>query len=178
MSRTSADMGPGRRIINVGPTQSNLVAGRSARPGDPGFDQNFGDTMNNTFARAATQHGIDDNMRRATLKTPYFEQAAAPNTTSHNLRGGIGAPPEAKGDAFHSVTSMAAKRNQAQDFGEYAAEQTPQARGRFGGTSHLNKSNVHNTSQQSLIGSSGEYPGGNAPSGGNRPPMAVTAGRT
>ena len=55
MSRTSADnIGPGRHIINVGPTQSNLIPGRSARPGEPVCDQNFGGTMNNTFARAAT----------------------------------------------------------------------------------------------------------------------------
>ena len=82
MSRTNNDMGgPGRRIINVGPTQSNLVAGRSARPGDPAFDQNFGATMNNTFARAATQHDIETNMRRGNIKTPYFEQAAAPTTS-------------------------------------------------------------------------------------------------
>lgn len=101
------------------------MAGRSARPGDPVFDQNFDGTMNNTFARAATQHDIDANMRRGNLKTPYFEHAAAPTTTSQGLRGGIGGAPDSKGDAFHSLASMAAKRSQAEDFGAYAPDQTP-----------------------------------------------------
>jgi len=66
--------------------------------------------MNNTFARAATQHDIEANMRRGNLKTPYFEHAAAPTTTSQGLRGGIGANPgdASRGDGFHGVASLAA----------------------------------------------------------------------
>ena len=44
----------GRRVYNVGPTDSVLVQGRSARPGDPVFDQNFG-TQTGTFSRANTR---------------------------------------------------------------------------------------------------------------------------
>ena len=36
------DLPQGRRIINVAPTSSTIVPGRSARPGDSGFDQGFG----------------------------------------------------------------------------------------------------------------------------------------
>lgn len=87
------------------------MAGRSARPGDPVFDQNFGGTMNNTFARAATQKEIDEDMRRSNIKSPYFEQAAAPTTTSANLRGGAGGPVDSRGDAFASAATLAARRN-------------------------------------------------------------------
>lgn len=40
--RGNAELPLGRRIFNVPPTDSKLVAGRSARPGDPGYDQDFG----------------------------------------------------------------------------------------------------------------------------------------
>ena len=73
---------------------------------------------------------------------------------------------------MHSFAALAAKQNQTQDMmgDDQYANQTPQARDRrYGGTSQpMNRSNVHNQSQQSLVGSSGEYQG-NAPAGG-RPP--------
>ena len=67
--------------------------------------------MNNTFARAATQKEIDEDMRRSNIKSPYFEQAAAPTTTSANLRGGAGGPVDSRGDAFASAATLAARRN-------------------------------------------------------------------
>ena len=104
------------------------------------------------------------------MKTPYFDQAP---TSSQNLRGGMGgAPTESRGDGLHGIANMAAARqNTTQDMvDDQYADQTPQGRGgRYGGTSQpMNRSNVHNQSQQSLVGSSGEYQG-NAP-GGGRPP--------
>ena len=82
------DLGPGRRIINVGPTDSKLFGQRSARPGDPGFDQNFG---SETFAR--------DTMGGELLRdrTP----------AGSSLRGGMGKPIDTSGDAFANVAQMA-----------------------------------------------------------------------
>ena len=47
----NSDLPQGRRIINVGPTDSKLFGQHSARPGEPQFDQNFG-RMDDSFARA------------------------------------------------------------------------------------------------------------------------------
>ena len=67
---TATDLPHGRRIINVPPTDSKLVAGRSARPGDPSYDQNFGVTQN-TFTRATTHY--DNQDLRSRPRNAHFE---------------------------------------------------------------------------------------------------------
>ena len=85
----------GHRIINVGPTDSKLFGQRSARPGEPQFDQNFG-KMDDTFARATTGHEL------------LRDRTAAPSGGS-SLRGGIGKEIDTRGDAFANVSNAARK---------------------------------------------------------------------
>ena len=90
----NSDLPQGRRIINVGPTDSRLFEQRSARPGEPQFDQNFG-RMDDTFARATTGHEL------------LRDRNAAPSGGGSSLRGGIGKQIDTRGDAFANVSNAA-----------------------------------------------------------------------
>ena len=61
------DLPSGRRIINMPPTESKLIQGRSARPGDPSFDQNFGASRFNQHSR----DGVEQRDRG--VRTPHFD---------------------------------------------------------------------------------------------------------
>lgn len=77
-------MSQGRKIINVGPTDSKLISNRSARPGDPSFDQAFGQqAMGDTFARGTVIHD-NDSLRKPRA---HFDQAVPTGTS---LLGGVG----------------------------------------------------------------------------------------
>ena len=99
--QSTATIEQGRRIINVGPIDSKLVTNRSAGPGDPQFDQRFGGTMNDTFARGTAIHD-NDALR---TRTRALNDKAAPASTS--LLGGVGKAKDTRGDAFHDMASLA-----------------------------------------------------------------------
>lgn len=91
----------GGRILNNKPMESTLISGRSARPGDAPFDQNFGQTQN-TFARATTYVENQDTFKQP--RNAHFEYAG---TTSNALAGGAGATKDATGAGFANMAMLA-----------------------------------------------------------------------
>ena len=77
----SSTMPLGRKIINAPAMASNLVPGRSARPGDPSFDQNFA-TATAGFNRADTHH----ERLKSNPRTPHFDHHMQ---TSDGLQAGV-----------------------------------------------------------------------------------------
>lgn len=69
LNQRANDLPPGRRIINVPSTASRLEVGRSARPGDPSFDQDFGQGIGG-LERTNTQFG---NEPRSRGRNAHFE---------------------------------------------------------------------------------------------------------
>ena len=134
----STDFGQGRRIINVPPTESKLISGRSAAPGDPTFDQNFGMTQN-TFARAGST--VHDPSSR--LRTPHFDHAHA---TSASLKGGLGKQINTRGDDLHNIANAARRQeNTNMSIRESYDQGDAVGHGRRQQTNNsaLNRSNAH-----------------------------------
>ena len=129
--RANADIGVGRRIFNVPPTDSRLIAGRSARPGDPGFDQDFA-SGNSGLVRTNTQTG---NEPRAKGRNAHFEYGTDQHGRTVNNPGAFRSSEQ-------NFASAGGVRDTAPDIGGY--------------NSRLNRSNAHQLSGQSLIGSSTE----------------------
>ncbi len=127
----------GARIHNNQPVESQVISGRSARPGDPTFTQNFGATQN-TFARATTYMENQDHYSKP--RTAHFEYAGA---TSNTLAGGTGLPKDSRGDGFAMTAALANRAKQDSAMNVRDSYQTGGNASVRGGGSQLNRSNVH-----------------------------------
>ena len=147
----------GRQIINAPAMQSKLYPGRSARPGDAVFDQAFGQGTGN-FSRADT---YTDKLRGNQPRTAHFEDNAHNVTTSDALRGGIGRQHhvDTSGNNMSALIGAATQHQREMNIRD-SMDVTPKVRHN---TSQLSRGGIHNTSGQSLIGSSGEYHTGARP---------------
>ena len=87
--RRVLDVPIGGRILNSQQMDSTAFPGRSARPGDPQYDQNFGQTA---FSRAGTFH---ENQDYYSGSKPRY---AGPMSSA--LAGGTGLPKDTRGENF------------------------------------------------------------------------------